>query len=296
LARRANGKSISAGLAWKKSLDRREYDSIGYWPLNHGRPARSYNLWQSWGIRPEPGNWSPIYNYIVDVLAAGDRDTAYYTLDFCAHMVQRPWEKPGVALVFTGLAGTVNLLPELLAAMIGRRNAATTANDWRLFEKFNWNLADKLLIGAFSPSKGELNKLKRLLISDEIEVRQKYGHVIRMRSLHRIIINLDHHQIIDASEDECRLFECGVLEKRRADDHYFDPLWKAVDGKNDALLAAFMHELQTRDITDWKPEQAARKILARQKLQSLEPAAVASGTSADRNQGRPTECNRHHAR
>ncbi|HYU45519.1 MAG TPA: hypothetical protein VEK84_04995, partial [Terriglobales bacterium] len=96
LARCANGKSISAGLAWKKSLDRREYDSIGYWPLNHGRPPRSYNLWQGWGIEHVPGDWSPIYHYILNVLAAGDINTANYILDFCSHIVQRPWEKPRV--------------------------------------------------------------------------------------------------------------------------------------------------------------------------------------------------------
>jgi hypothetical protein len=32
------------------------------------------------------------------VIAAGDQDKANYILDWCAHMVQRPWEKPGVAL------------------------------------------------------------------------------------------------------------------------------------------------------------------------------------------------------
>jgi hypothetical protein len=54
-ARRENGKSISASLAWLQSPNRREYDSIGYWPSNHGRPARSYNLWQGWGIRATGG-------------------------------------------------------------------------------------------------------------------------------------------------------------------------------------------------------------------------------------------------
>jgi hypothetical protein len=252
--RRCGKRRISAGSAWKRSDRRCEYDRIGYWPDNHCRPPRSYNLWQGWGIQPLWADWSPIYDNILNVLAAGNRDTANYILDFCAHMVQRPWEKPRVALAFRGLSGTTEtLLTELLAATIGRRNAATTANDWRLFDKFNWNVADKLLIGAFSVGKRELNKLKHLLISDEIEVRQKYGHVIRMQSLHRIIMTLDHHQVIDASDDECRLFVCDVSDKRRGDDPYYDPLWEAVEAKNDALLAAFMHELRTRNVTNWKP-------------------------------------------
>src|SRR5262249_54799334 len=49
-ARCKNGRAISASLAWLRSPNRREYKSIGYWPGNHGRPAKSCNLWHGWGI------------------------------------------------------------------------------------------------------------------------------------------------------------------------------------------------------------------------------------------------------
>ena len=45
-ARYDEDKLISAGTAWKRSTKRREYHSIGYWPGNHGRPTKPYNLWQ----------------------------------------------------------------------------------------------------------------------------------------------------------------------------------------------------------------------------------------------------------
>jgi hypothetical protein len=97
-----------------------------------------------------------------------------------------------------------------------------------------------------------------------------------MQSLHRMIITLDHHQV--TSDGECRWFVCDVSDKRRGDDPYYDPLWQAVEGKNDALLAAFMHELRTRDIASWNPEQVARKIgsvgLARKSLLRLAPPLV----------------------
>jgi hypothetical protein len=47
-------------------------------------------------------NWSNIRDHILDVIADGDREKSEYILDWCAHMVQRPWEKPGVALVLKG--------------------------------------------------------------------------------------------------------------------------------------------------------------------------------------------------
>jgi hypothetical protein len=56
----------------------------------------------------------------------------------------------------------------------------------------------------------------------------------------------------------------------------FNPLRKAIGGENNALLVAFMHELRTRNISNWKPLEAARKLstLARQKVLALDPPLV----------------------
>ncbi len=277
-ARCENGKSISASLAWLRSPNRREYKSIGYWPCNYGRPAKSYNIWQGWGIWAKPGDWSIIDDYILH-LTGGDRNKAKFILDWCAQMVQRPWEKPAVALVFKGFHGTSeNLLAGILAAVIGQPNALVTAAGKKIFEKFNWNSAGKLLIVAdtFSADNEELSKLKQFLTDDEIRVDQKSGHPVQMKSVHRVIINSHHRQIIDVSNYERQIVVCDVSEKRDGDDARFNPLRKAIDGENNALLAAFMHELRTRNISNWKPQEAARELstLARQKVLALDPPLV----------------------
>lgn len=275
-------KSISAGDAWKRSPDRHEYDHIGYWPGDYHRPAKSYNLWQGWGIEPREGDWSVINDHILNVLACGDKAKSDYILDWCAHMVQRPWEKPGVALVFRGGKGTgKTLLTLLVATAIGRRNALITASGKKLFGTFNWQLADKLLIGAeeafFVGNRELTDQLKHLLTGDDIEVEQKFGQRISMKSMHRMIMTSNHDQVISASDDERRFFVCDVSETRRGDDVYFAPLVAVTKGEDNDTLAAFMYELQTRDINNWKPERAARHAasggsdLARQKLLSLEP-------------------------
>jgi uncharacterized protein DUF5906 len=279
-ARITDDKSIGADIAWRCSPKRREFGGIGYWPGNHGHPANSYNLWQGWGIEPKQGNWSIIYDHILNVIADGDALKANYILDWCAHMVQRPWEKPGVALVLRGRKGTgKTILTELLVSVVGRPNTLITADGKKLFGQFNWYLADKLLIGAeeaFFVGNRELNdQLKHLLTGGEIEVEQKFGQRIIMKSMHRVIMTSNHDQVVAASDDERRFFVCDVSEKRRGDDPYFAPLVRVIKGEDDPTLAAFMYELQTRDIADWKPEQAARNVanvdLARQKLLGLEP-------------------------
>jgi hypothetical protein len=277
---RSGNRKTNAGTAWKRSRNRREYDQIGYWPNNHGQPPKSYNLWRGWGVEPKEGDWSIIHDHILNVIADGDEAKGNFILDFCAHMVQRPWEKPGVALVLRGGKGTgKSVLTQILARLVGSENTLITASGKKLFERFNWHLADKLLIGAeeafFAGNHEQNDQLKHLITGDEIEVEQKFGQRLSMKSMHRMIITSNHEQVIAASDDERRFFVCDVSDKRQRDDAYFAPLVRIAKGEDEATLSAFMYALQTRDISDWKPERAARQAasvdLARQKLLSLEP-------------------------
>ena len=127
-------------------------------------------------------------------------------------------------------------------------------------------LRTRCFIGAeeafFGRSRELSDQLKHLLTGDEIEVEQKFGQRISMKSMHRMIITSNHEQVIEASEDERRFFVCNVSDKRRGDDDYFAPLVRIIKREDDVSLAALMHELQTRDIRNWKPEQAARNAVA----------------------------------
>ena len=271
---------VTADKVWLSSPLRREYAQIGYWPGGYDCPAKAYNLFRGWGIQPVSGDCSVIENHILDVVACGDQKKADFILDWCAHMVQRPWEKPGVALVLRGKKGTgKTLLTELIVRCIGDRNALVTANGKQLFGQFNWHLADKLLIiaeEAFFVGNHELNdRLKHLLTGDTFEAEQKFGQRVNMKSMHRVIMASNHDQVVAATDDERRFVVCDVSDDKRGDDAYFAPLVKVVKGHDEATLAAFMHHLQTRDISNFKPERAARSAgkrdLARQKLLGLEP-------------------------
>ena len=278
LAREDDGKLISAGLAWRRSANRCEYDQIGYWPEDHDRPAKSYNLWRGWGADAKPGDCSIIFDHILNVIANGDKDKADYIINWCAHMVQRPWEKPGVALVLKGPKGTgKSLLTYILEAAVGQQNTLITADGQGLFRPFNWHLANKLLIGAeeafFSGNRSLNDKLKHLLTGDRIEVEQKFGQRMSIKSMHRMIITSNHPDVVQLSDDERRFFVCHVSDKKLGDHTYFAPLWRVANGQDKATLAAFLHELKTRDIANWRPEQGARSTVAlpvmRQRLVSL---------------------------
>jgi hypothetical protein len=65
--------------------------------------------------------------------------------------------------------------------------------------------------------------------------------------MHRMIITSNHDDVVQLSDDERRFFVCRVSDRRQGDRMYFVPLWRVANGDDDATLAAFMHELRTRD-------------------------------------------------
>ena len=170
--------------------------------------------------------------------------------------------------VLKGRKGTgKSLLTQILVRLVGVQNALITADGKSLFAQFNWHLAGKVLIGAeeafFAGDRALNDKLKHLLTGDDLELEQKYGHRINMKSMHRMIMTSNHANVIEMTDDERRFFVCDVSDKKREiDDDYFAPLWRVATGEDVATLAAFMHELKTRDITNWKPEQAVRNSAA----------------------------------
>ncbi len=216
----------------------------------------------------------------LEVISSGDADKAAYFLDWGAHMFQRPTEKPGVALVLRGGKGTgKTMIVSILTATIGYRHTLITADGKSLFKQFNWHLADKLLIVAeeafFAGNRRQNDQLKHLLTGSHIELEQKFGQKLSLKSAHRLIMTSNHDQVVAASNDERRFVVYEVSDHRHGDMGYFAPLAAVASGRDKETLAAFIHALLHRDITGWNAEAAARKIrggdLARQKRFSLEP-------------------------
>src|SRR5690606_19872102 len=104
--------------AWMQSRDRRHYDSIVFAPGTNN--PRQYNMWRGFSVEPKEGDVSLFWDFMQDVICDGDASLFQYVKAFFAHMVQRPWELPEVALVLQGDQGTgksyfVKQMGELLA-------------------------------------------------------------------------------------------------------------------------------------------------------------------------------------
>ena len=93
---------------WISWTGRREYEAIVFRP-EEDVGERWYNLWRGFSVNPSATSDHPAVKQFLEHalknVCAGDVKLCNWLIGYFAHMVQKPWEKPLVALVFKGKTG-----------------------------------------------------------------------------------------------------------------------------------------------------------------------------------------------
>ena len=80
------------------------YTAIAFSPWT--TPPSTLNYWVGASVTPSVGDWRVIRNHIHQVICAGDSILFEYLLNYLAHMLQFPEDKPGIMVVLLGKQGT----------------------------------------------------------------------------------------------------------------------------------------------------------------------------------------------
>ncbi|HEU0115407.1 MAG TPA: hypothetical protein VFQ80_12055, partial [Thermomicrobiales bacterium] len=99
---------------WMRSRKRREFFGVEFSPPdNDGAPVTtpSYlNLWSGFSCtpaeKPDPMRYKTFRDHLLNNVCGGDQSLLRWVFGFLAHIVQRPRERIGVALVLRGKMGT----------------------------------------------------------------------------------------------------------------------------------------------------------------------------------------------
>src|SRR4051812_32509030 len=78
------------------------------------------NLWSGFAVEPAQGDVAPFLEFVRDAICAGSADLFDFALAWLTHLVQRPSEKPGTALVLRGAQGTgKSTFADMIAGLFG---------------------------------------------------------------------------------------------------------------------------------------------------------------------------------
>jgi hypothetical protein len=224
---------------WFASPQRRQYEQIVLDP--RGKRRGAYNLWKGFSVASERGDCSLFLDHLFDNVCGGDEALYTWLVGWMAHLVQRPWEKPGTAVVLKGEKGVgKSIVGEILGTLIAR-HFLTVTQPRHLVGNFNSHLATAVLVlveeAFWAGDKVGEGVLKDLITGPRIMLEKKGVDAIPLDSFHRFIITSNAHWVVPATHDERRFAVFNVGDAHRQDGPYFEAIKREMErGGYEALL------------------------------------------------------------
>lgn len=250
-----DGKSTALSKVWLNSFQRREYDGLVFNPEQPTGP-RFYNLWKGFRYRPAESAAHPAVEQFCEHAFNNvcNRDTELFNwlMGYFAQLIQRPWEKPLVALVFKGAKGVgKNALLERIGALLGG-HFLLTSNRRYLIGNFNGHLERLLLFvldeAFWSGDKQAEGVLKDLITGREHVIEHKGQEPYAVANRTRIAIIGNEDWLVPATYDERRFAVFNVGEGRKQDRKFFTSMREGMEeGGYANLLRYFMDYSITSD-------------------------------------------------
>jgi hypothetical protein len=260
---------------WFAHVDRRFYSDIVMDPRDDA-PESAYNLWRGFSVRPSSrGSCALFLKHIRENVCAGDKALARWVEGWMAHMIQRPWEKPGTALVLKGAPGVgKSVVGEILGALIAQ-HYVTVADPSHFVGRFNAHLAHALFVhveeGFWAGDKTAEGVLKHRITAPTIEIEKKGHDVITLDSFHRYFIASNERWTVPARHDDRRyaIFEVADHGQKQSEEYFGAMLDEMKRGGYGALMAHLQAFDLSRINVRQPPDTAAR---AAEKITGLKGA------------------------
>lgn len=260
---------------WMQSKHRRTYpDGIIFAPNREVEGA--YNHWQGFSVEPstakDPSKGCKLFlKHLKEVICDGNEEYYRYHLGWLAHMIQRPEDKPGVAVVYKGRKRIGKDTPFEYLGELFKPHYVTVGHQDQMVGKFNAHQEKCLLLhvqeGFWAGNKQAEGALKYLITSRQVTIEPKGVNSFQVPSVLRLFISSNERWVIPATEDEGRFFVLNVSEMRRNDHAYFAALREEMEGDGPASLLAY---LQQYDISDFEVRKVPdTDALGEQKIQGL---------------------------
>jgi len=263
--------------AWLRSPLRRSYDGICFEPGKQ-MPERFYNLWRGFTVEPAPAgerhkSLDMLLEHALKNVCQGNEDHFKWLISFFAHLVQKPWEKPLVALVFKGSKGVgKNALVESIGSLLGH-HFLLTAKKRYLTGNFNSHLQNCVMLALdeafWSGDKEAEGVLKDLITGRQHVIELKGKEPYAVKNCTRVCIIGNEDWVVPASEDERRFAVFEVGEGRKRDTHFFQAMREGFESGGLRVLLRYLLDF---DISNFNINEAPKTTaLLEQKLASADP-------------------------
>lgn len=254
-----NGKTITLDhfKAWRCSSSADEFAGVIYHPDGPARYQERFNLWNGWGAAPLPGDKHQRFlDLLREGFCAGNATYYDYVLNWLAHLLQKPQERPGTAIaIVSGQGAGKGTLIEILTAMIGEKNCSGDISNKDLGGNFNSKIANRLLINlneaTFSGNHEQVEFMKKLITDPTFRVEYKGLEAFDAPNFSRLIVTTNNSNWGRLAIDDRRYLVLEPKEGYPGDREFFTALRREMF--EEGGVAHLAHFLRQRNIADWVP-------------------------------------------
>ena len=276
---RRNGgtKAVTWASRWMTDRKRRQYGGIVFHPApDEASPAPEgyFNLWRGFAFRPvaKPGGYSIFEEHLRNHICAGRQDYFRYVFGWIAHIIQRPRERIGIAMVLRGKMGTgKSKIGEVIGALIPAHYFLV--DDPRYVTgNFNSHMASCILLQAdeavWAGDKTAEGRLKGLITATRQMIEAKGVDPVRVDNYVRLLMTSNEGWVVPAGKDERRYAVFDVSDAVAQNHAYFAEM---DDQLRDGGFEALLHDLMAFDLSSVNLRTIPRTdALLEQKIRSLD--------------------------
>ncbi|WP_263322420.1 DUF5906 domain-containing protein [Endozoicomonas sp. Mp262] len=258
----------NAWLGWKGK--NKKFGGVTFQPATDKAPDDVFNLFRGYRLKPKEGDCQPYLDHLKNVICCGDEKLAGCVLQFFAHMLQKPDEKPSWAILIKSVEGTgkgslIRPFQDILGAYYIQLNGED-----QLVQRFNYSVANRLLVFVDEVHISDpkvYNKVKVIISEPTITMEPKGIDVFQVPNLSRLIFTSNHDKVLLAGQRERRFLVLAPDSTFVGDDDYFKRYYRWLDDDGASHLFYYLLNL---DISTFNPYKApVTKALIDEKLGSM---------------------------
>lgn len=241
---------------WLKDKDIRTYEKLEYAPKQIINPEY-YNIFTKFKTDPKQGADISIIHELLFQLCGKDDTVKTYVEKWLASIIQKPYIKTRVCLIFKGVQGTgKDTYWNFIGDILGQQYFFSTSTpENSIFNQFNTGSEKAIIVkfeeANFQTNKANADKLKSI-ITKEKETYVKKGQDGIILNDYRNFVMTTNNDIPVLIEDSDRRFVLikGSKEKRGIVE-FWNEVYKST--KNIEVQEAYHHYLLNLDISDFDP-------------------------------------------
>lgn len=258
---------------WLESRDTRRYENIIFDPKDDS--GKFFNLWKGFKVQAIEGDVS-LFLKLIDALTNDQAECSEYLLNYMAHMIQKPWEKPEVAVVMRGRQGVgKGSLMKALGKIIA--NYIHLSSTSSLVGQFSGHLLDSYLVFAdesvWGGDRQAEGRLKALISEPVLSINAKGKDEIQIRSYHRLFVASNEDWAVPVGEGDRRYFVLDCSDRYKGSTEPGGFFYQFNQWLDQGGAEAIYHFLLNRDISNFHvrtfPKTGARVEL---QLKTLSPS------------------------